>query len=190
MNEIKCPHCDDNSLEAHEYNFWRKRKRLYWADGPLVWEDRDKNVRANWAVSAMHEIAASCGLTVAMAPTKEEAQHIISFDDKDPLGTLGGVLAYAWLPFSKNYDETGTKAGNIVIDSAEKWGDHVNLRAVFLHEMLHAVGMPHFPNEHSIMRPYYSKTIQHLTDFDKKWLKMVYPQGFMRLVPRVVRGWL
>lgn len=88
----------------------------------------------------------------------------------------GGNLALAFMPFPGS-----TLRGVILFDEDEKWGlshdekkDQIDFHTVFLHEVLHVLGIRHSEHEHAVMYASYDGEKRELTVDDKMALIDLY----------------
>lgn len=123
-------------------------------------------IRENWKT-----IQAVCSLTVE--ETNDATCNICI--NNDQLDGRGGTLGIAYIPASGDrMAACGRTCGNIVIDKDEIWTVGF-LQTVLLHEMLHAVGIPHAPSRSSIMYPRYLGVRLELDTWTVQQLQSRYP---------------
>ncbi len=99
-----------------------------------------------------------CGVKLKKASRARDAKIVITFADIDGIGK---TLGMAYQPASgEDMDACGGPCGDITIDAEERWNTHFFL-AVFLHELGHAIGIPHAPSadRSNIMEAFYSGLI-------------------------------
>lgn len=146
---------------------------LRWRNFPVTWSysafrqviPAAHLIRQNW-----EEIRAVCGLTV-----KETAEADCNICITNaPLDGRGGTLGIAYMPASgTRMSSCGRQCGNIIIDNAEFFTEGY-LKTVLMHEMLHALGIPHLDDRSSIMYPQYLG-VRGLGDLDILELQKRYP---------------
>lgn len=96
----------------------------------------------------VREIEAVCGIDMQFTASAASAHIEIS---NGPLDGEGGTLGQAYVPVSGDAMEAcGRMCGNIKIDTAEEW-TRAFFKTVFMHELLHALGIPHNTDRRSIM---------------------------------------
>lgn len=144
-----------------------------WHNFPVTWAYNSTNqriptahlIRENWAI-----IEAVCGLTTL--ETGEANCNICITNG--PIDGRGGTLGLAYVPVSGDrMASCGPMCGNILIDSAEFFTEGY-LQTVLLHEMLHALGIPHINDRSSIMFPSY-QGVRGLGELDILELQKRYP---------------
>lgn len=124
---------------------------LRWQTSPVTWAysayQQDlpttaRMIRDNWK-----EIQAVCSIQV-----QETAQADCNICiTNESLDGRGGTLGVAYQPATGDrMAACGEMCGNIIIDKDEIWTQDY-LKTVLLHEMLHAIGLPHSSNRDSIM---------------------------------------
>lgn len=97
-----------------------------------------------------------------------------------PIDGQGGTLGVTNVGFSPDMSAGNTGVGNITLDTAEDWSVSGNLALIILHEMGHAIGLPHSPLDRgdSVMRtffdPNYPDVSQPLT-WDIEQVQTRYP---------------
>jgi len=100
---------------------------------------------------ALSEVMAVCGVVLSMTDDITEAHIVISNGEIDG---RNGTLGQAYVPVSgDDMAACGRMCGDILIDESENWSRSY-FKTVFLHELLHALGIPHNTDRRSIM---YSK---------------------------------
>jgi hypothetical protein len=92
--------------------------------------------------------------------------------DPYPFDGPGGALAHTFYPAPPNPEPI---AGDMHFDDDERWriGADVDLFAVALHEMGHALGLGHSDRPGSVMYPYYSR-VRSLTSEDIAAIQRLY----------------
>lgn len=121
---------------------------------------------------AMAEVMAACGVVLVLTSDASKAHIEIT---NEVLDGLGGTLGQAYVPVSgDDMAACGRMCGNILIDIAERW-TRSYFRTVFLHELLHALGIPHNPDRRSLMYPSYLGP-KGLHELDKTELLRRYPR--------------
>lgn len=123
---------------------------------------------------AMAEWVNYAGLTFTETPTVGLANSIdiawVSGDhgDGSPFDGPSGVLAHAFYP---------QYGGEMHFDEAETWstgGGGINLFAVAVHELGHALGLAHSDNGSAVMAPYYAGAISGLHPDDIAGIQALY----------------
>lgn len=133
--------------------------------GNTEW-DIVRNAMAEWVLYA--------GLTFTETPTVGLANSIdvswVSGDhgDGNPFDGPSGVLAHAYYP---------QYGGEMHFDEAETWttgAGGINLFAVAVHELGHALGLAHSDNGSAVMAPYYAGAISGLHSDDIAGIRAIY----------------
>lgn len=94
------------------------------------------------------EVMSHCGVVLEFVARAEDSHIAIS---NGALDGLGGTLGQAYVPRSgDDMAACGPMCGDITIDTAERW-TVAYFRTVFMHELLHALGVPHNTDRRSIM---------------------------------------
>lgn len=148
-----------------------------WHDQPVTWAYSAYNqdipntaglIRANWL-----EIQRHCNLEVI--ETAEANCNICITNEA--LDGRGGTLGIAYIPASGDrMSACGPMCGNIIIDKDEIWTPDF-LQTVLLHEMIHAVGIPHnVTDRSSVMYPAYQGPRLTLDQWTINELKKRYPE--------------
>lgn len=102
-----------------------------------------------------------CGVKLQKARSAREADIVITWADIDGIGR---TLGMTYQPASgEDMAACGGPCGDILMDGAEKWNQRFFL-AVFIHELGHAIGIPHAPvlnnkAAQNIMEAYYTALI-------------------------------
>lgn len=119
------------------------------------------------------EINKACAFFARQTDTARSAHCRI---DVGPIDKVGGTLA--WSELANGFDTPCRQK----VDSNDNWGifagaqsGKTDLYRVMLHETLHLLGFGHQPKgSGSILEPYYSPNVRHLTDYDVRMLQRVY----------------
>lgn len=139
-----------------------------WMVSPVKWYYDSADQQFDYLSIIRAEIARVqnvCGIVFEQVNSIEDAHIGIS---NEFLDGRGGTLGIAYQPVSgDDMAACGPMCGNIIIDTAERWTTSF-FRTVFLHELLHAVGMPHNTDRRSIMYSRYQgpRTL-HQIDIDQ-----------------------
>ena len=97
---------------------------------------------------AVADVMAVCGITIEFTSNPNDAHIRVS---NGQLDGRGGTLGQAYLPVSgDDMAACGPMCGDILIDTAENW-TRAFFKTVFLHELLHALGLSHNTDRRSIM---------------------------------------
>lgn len=97
---------------------------------------------------AVNEVMTACGISIEFTRDVNAAHIVIR---NDALDGRGGTLGQAYLPVSgDDMAACGPMCGDITIDTAENWTT-TYFKTVFLHELLHALGISHNTDRRSIM---------------------------------------
>lgn len=147
---------------------------LRWQTTPVTWAYNPYNqdlsstagmIRSNWA-----EIEAVCSFR-QRETAFSDANIVIT---NEYIDGRTGTLGLAYQPASGDrMAACGPMCGNIIIDKDEIWTPEY-LRTVMLHEMLHAIGLPHSTEPASIMYARYTGP-KHLTTDTISELQRRYP---------------
>lgn len=128
---------------------------LRWQNMPVTWAysayQQDLRTTAQMIREIFREIEAVCSLK-----TQETADaHCNICITNGRLDGRGGTLGVAYQPArGERMSACGPMCGNIIIDKDEIWTPEY-LKTVLMHEILHAVGLPHSNSRDSIMFPRY-----------------------------------
>jgi len=121
---------------------------------------------------AVSEVMAACGVILEFTNNEREAHIVISNGEIDG---RNGTFGQAYVPVSgDDMAACGRMCGDILIDESEAWSKPF-FKTVFLHELLHALGIPHNTDRRSIM---YSRYLgpRSLHAMDKAQLLRRYPR--------------
>ena len=135
-----------------------------------TWDSEFHNAFKSWSDVSV--------LTFEKVKREEDADILINIGrrKKEHFGEKGGVLAWAYLPSSPNFD--GVLSSKF--DIAEDWvlpslhDKGIVLRAVAAHEIGHLLGLRHSENFMSLMFPYYSEYITSPHEEDIERIKSLY----------------
>lgn len=164
-----------------------KMENAHMANAPCRWDttilpvwignisiDISERVVRETTIKALRRFSNAVNLIFPLAGEPRTAKLVISFRTIDG---VNGVLGQAWFPPPCG----GRKAGHIEIDQDEAWM-HQDLLGVTMHEVGHALGLPHNGNEESIMYPAFNG-ITHLSDLDRANLRELYPMDEAGEIP-------
>lgn len=148
-----------------------------WMVSPVKWYYNANKQQFNYLpfiLQAINTLQSVCGIRFERVMSADEEHHIgIS---NEFLDGEGGTLGIAYVPVSgDDMAACGPMCGNIKIDTAENWTNGF-FRTVFLHELLHAVGLPHSRDRRSIMYHLYLG-IRGLHQIDIDELLRRYPRS-------------
>lgn len=162
MAGIRCG-CPDNEHiveDATQAPKWGRKTLSYYVDSYVNGLTKEK--QGEIYQRAYDSISKVCGLTFVRVNSSSSAQIVITTSNsrKDELGTPSGVLAFAELPPSNNFDGQL----EMTIDLAETWIDNptnrgILLQNVFCHESGHNLGLTHSKIQGALMAPYYNAAI-------------------------------
>lgn len=134
-----------------------------WPDGNIPYFVKDAfagiSLEKTWEAFdwALGEWAKAGKLKPARATSAASARIVAGIAKIDG---PNGVLAQSYLPCGN------TRQTPQEYDTAEAWSNEWFCRIVVLHELGHALGIPHAPGKGSIMSPYYDPALKSLQAWD------------------------
>ncbi len=158
---------------------WPAGAKLTWALGFSRLGDLDDLTLKGEYTKAFKEISDCCNISHEYTPNPRLANILVNVTRLDG---PSGVLADMQIPVGNARADTTQLLGRM--DDAEAWGvfenppaNKIDFYRVALHELLHAHGLGHKPNninEPALIAPMYSRTIRHLQAADKAELVRRY----------------
>lgn len=135
---------------------------LRWLEGKasFFYDDRDQPRGLDFSpIEQMRKAAKAwegvCGIKLTEDKSASEADIVITWADIDGIGK---TLGMAYQPVSgEDMAACGGPCGDIIMDWSEPW-NQTFFYAVFLHEIGHAIGIPHAPTNDgsNIMEAFYT----------------------------------
>ncbi len=152
--------CPDMVEDITDNSKWAYNHLKYYIDAfvPGLSKDEQRAITKQCGLDA----SAVCGLTFEEVFNANQANIVLTTGRQNGLGTVGNVLAYAYLPSGPNH----TSQLEAVFDLADTWIKDSTRRGILYrnvanHEVFcgHAVGLTHSTVQTCLMAPFYSPNV-------------------------------